>query len=53
MILDSSVQKVAPHIDYGARVGALFAQGGFDWAVKQAFGPERWAFDDIVLLVSS
>ena len=34
-------QKVAPHIDYGARVGALFAQGGFDWAVKHAFGPER------------
>ena len=33
--------KVAPHLDYGAKVGALFAQGGFDWAVKQAFGPER------------
>ena len=33
--------KVAPHLDFGAKVGALFAQGGFDWAVKQAFGPER------------
>jgi opine dehydrogenase len=33
--------KVAPHLDYGAKVGALFAQGGFDWAVKQAFGRER------------
>lgn len=35
------LRKVAPHVDYGARVGALFAQGGFDWAAKQAFGPER------------
>ncbi len=34
--------KVAPHLDFGARVGALFAQGGFDWAVKHAFGPERF-----------
>jgi hypothetical protein len=35
-------QKAAPHIDYGCRVGALYAQGGFDWAVKHAFGPERY-----------
>ena len=40
-LLHLHTQKVAPHIDYGAKIGALFAQGGFDWAVKHAFGPER------------
>ncbi|TFJ86461.1 hypothetical protein NSK_002118 [Nannochloropsis salina CCMP1776] len=33
--------KVAPHLDFGAKIGALFAQGGFDWAVKHAFGTEK------------
>ncbi|KAM3577292.1 hypothetical protein VYU27_000724 [Nannochloropsis oceanica] len=34
--------KIAPHLDFGTTLGALFAQGGFDWAVKHAFGPERF-----------
>mmetsp|Transcript_18861 Transcript_18861/g.24307 ORF Transcript_18861/g.24307 Transcript_18861/m.24307 type:complete len:438 (-) Transcript_18861:281-1594(-) len=29
---------VAPYVDYGAAVGAIFGQGGFDWAAKNAFG---------------
>jgi opine dehydrogenase len=33
-ILDS----IAPFIQRGTAVGALFAQGGFDWAAKKALG---------------
>ncbi|CAM9481053.1 unnamed protein product [Heterosigma akashiwo] len=34
------LKAVAQDVDYGAAVGAIFAQGGFDWAAKHAFGPE-------------
>ncbi|KAG5183184.1 NAD/NADP octopine/nopaline dehydrogenase [Tribonema minus] len=34
---------IAPHFDDGAAVGALFAQGGFDWAAAHAFGEEHMA----------
>lgn len=30
--------SIAPHLKPGAAVGALFAQGGFDWAAKKALG---------------
>eukprot|EP00744_Colponema_vietnamica_P004143 GILI01006227.1.p1 GENE.GILI01006227.1~~GILI01006227.1.p1 ORF type:complete len:432 (-),score=117.45 GILI01006227.1:54-1286(-) len=33
------LQGAAPFVDDGAWVGTLFGQGGFDWAVKAAFGP--------------
>jgi len=32
------LSTIAPFIDKGCSVGAIFAQGGFDWAAKHAFG---------------
>ncbi|EQC33618.1 hypothetical protein SDRG_08723 [Saprolegnia diclina VS20] len=32
------LEKIAPHVKAGAVLGALFAQGGFDWAAKRALG---------------
>jgi opine dehydrogenase len=37
------LQAIAPYIDDGAAVGALFAQGGFDWAVSHALGEQHMA----------
>ncbi|CAM9401305.1 unnamed protein product [Phaeothamnion confervicola] len=37
------LRAVAPFVDQGAAVGALFAQGGFDWAASHAFGEELFA----------
>jgi len=34
----SLLSTVAPHCDPGVILGSIFAQGGFDWAAKQAFG---------------
>ncbi|CAM9483320.1 unnamed protein product [Choristocarpus tenellus] len=33
------LRAVGPFLDDGAAVGALFAQGGFDWAAVHALGP--------------
>jgi hypothetical protein len=38
------VRAVAPYVKKGAYVGALYAQGGFDWACKSIFGPR---FNDL------
>jgi hypothetical protein len=35
------LQQIAPYVKKGAFVGALYAQGGFDWAAKQAIGAQR------------
>lgn len=32
------LRAVAPHVDRKAAVGALYAQGGFDWAARKALG---------------
>eukprot|EP00817_Percolomonadidae_sp_ATCC50343_P003951 CAMPEP_0117429510 /NCGR_PEP_ID=MMETSP0758-20121206/9062_1 /TAXON_ID=63605 /ORGANISM="Percolomonas cosmopolitus, Strain AE-1 (ATCC 50343)" /LENGTH=406 /DNA_ID=CAMNT_0005216627 /DNA_START=18 /DNA_END=1234 /DNA_ORIENTATION=- len=32
------LKAIAPYVQKGAIVGALFAQGGFDWAASQALG---------------
>lgn len=37
------LQLVAPHVDDGVAVGALYAQGGFDWAVREAFAGREGA----------
>ncbi|CEG50121.1 octopine dehydrogenase [Plasmopara halstedii] len=34
------LKHVAPFLTKGVKLGALFAQGGFDWAVKKALGEE-------------
>lgn len=39
---------VAPHLKRGVKLGALFAQGGFDWAAKKALGDDRLADVDLV-----
>lgn len=39
---------VAPHLKRGVKLGALFAQGGFDWAAKKALGDERLEHVDLV-----
>jgi len=31
---------IAPFVEKGAWIGALYAQGGFDWAVKHCLGPK-------------
>ena len=32
------LRSIAPYVRKGTAVGALFAQGGFDWAAKKALG---------------
>lgn len=32
------LSSIAPHLKQGVALGALFAQGGFDWAAKKALG---------------
>lgn len=32
------MRRLAPHVSRGTWVGCLFAQGGFDWAARAAFG---------------
>lgn len=39
---------VAPHLKRGAKLGALFAQGGFDWAAKKALGEDGLADLDLL-----
>ncbi|CAK4075033.1 unnamed protein product [Aphanomyces euteiches] len=34
------LEKIAPYLKPGAILGALFAQGGFDWAAKRALGTD-------------
>lgn len=35
------LKGIAPYVKKGAFVGALYGQGGFDWAARDAFG-ERY-----------
>lgn len=42
------LESVAPHLKRGVKLGALFAQGGFDWAAKKALGEDRLADLDLV-----
>lgn len=41
--------KIAPHLKKGALVGALYSQGGFDWAAKHAIGEQRCKDLDITI----
>jgi hypothetical protein len=41
------LKAIAPYVDKGPWVGALYAQGGFDWAAKAAFGTK---FDELGVL---
>lgn len=41
------LQSVAPYLKKGVALGALFAQGGFDWAAKKALG-DKLADVDLV-----
>ncbi|KAF0682814.1 Aste57867_25113 [Aphanomyces stellatus] len=34
------LDKIAPYVKPGCMLGALFAQGGFDWAAKRALGTD-------------
>ncbi|GMF21880.1 unnamed protein product [Phytophthora lilii] len=42
------LEHVAPYLKKGVKLGALFAQGGFDWAAKKALGEEKLASVDLV-----
>ncbi|KAJ0404502.1 hypothetical protein ATCC90586_007759 [Pythium insidiosum] len=42
------LRSVAPYLKKGAALGALFAQGGFDWAAKKALGEEKLAELDLL-----
>lgn len=42
------LNHVAPYLKEGVKLGALFAQGGFDWAVKKALGDELLANVDLL-----
>ncbi|OWZ02762.1 hypothetical protein PHMEG_00025617 [Phytophthora megakarya] len=44
----SILEQVAPHLKKGVKLGALFAQGGFDWAAKKALGEEKLAHVDLL-----
>jgi hypothetical protein len=37
----SILENIAPYLKHGVVLGALFAQGGFDWAAKRALGNEK------------
>lgn len=43
------LQQIAPYVKKGAYVGALYAQGGFDWAAVQAIGAQKIKDLDITL----
>ncbi|KAH7481717.1 Tauropine dehydrogenase [Phytophthora ramorum] len=42
------LEHVAPYLKKGVKLGALFAQGGFDWAAKKALGEETLANVDLL-----
>ena len=42
------LKQVGPYLKKGVKLGTLFAQGGFDWAVQKALGEERLANVDLV-----
>lgn len=42
------LEHVSPYLKKGVKLGALFAQGGFDWAAKKALGEEKFANVDLV-----
>lgn len=37
------LRGIAPHVRAGQSIGALYAQGGFDWAVRAALGEDKAA----------
>ncbi|TDH65557.1 hypothetical protein CCR75_007811 [Bremia lactucae] len=41
------LEHIAPYLKSGVKLGALFAQGGFDWAAKKALGVEKLAKIDM------
>ncbi|RLN96080.1 hypothetical protein BBJ28_00005058 [Nothophytophthora sp. Chile5] len=44
------LEAVAPYLKKGVALGALFAQGGFDWAAKKALGEQKLADVDLKCL---
>ncbi|CAH0514760.1 unnamed protein product [Peronospora belbahrii] len=42
------LEHVAPYLKKGVKLGALFAQGGFDWASRKALGEEKLAIVDLL-----
>uniref|UniRef100_M4BL49 Opine dehydrogenase domain-containing protein n=1 Tax=Hyaloperonospora arabidopsidis (strain Emoy2) TaxID=559515 RepID=M4BL49_HYAAE len=42
------LKQVGPYLKKGVKLGTLFAQGGFDWAVQKALGEERLANVDLL-----
>jgi opine dehydrogenase len=42
------LSAVGPYLKKGVALGALFAQGGFDWAAKKALGEDKLAELDLV-----
>jgi len=49
MFSPHNLQKIAPYVKKGALVGALYSQGGFDWAAKHAIGADRCKELDITI----
>lgn len=44
------LERIGPYIQKGTCLGALFAQGGFDWAVRRALGKKMDQLDLVLLL---